>query len=110
MVRLVMPQAFFEMSEYGRKLGLWRRVRCESGSSKICGVQCYTTGYLLVGRVDVENAIFGISNPDDFRDCTIEGRLGSVSGLSVEEVPSGGRLCSRPVVLCLGEQSFVLIS
>jgi hypothetical protein len=83
-------------------------IRCKSRSAKIGCAQCDTTWNGLIRRVDVEDAVFGISDPDDLGHCAVKWRFGGVAGFGVDEVPGRGCLGSRPVVLCFREQCFVL--
>jgi hypothetical protein len=91
---------------------MWGRgygsIRFEGGGAKISSVERHTTGDIIVRRVDVQNAVIAVSNPDDFRYRAAEGRLGGVSGRGVEEVPGRSRLCCCPVVFGFREQRAIL--
>lgn len=85
-----------------------QNIRCKLLCTKIGGVQCHATGDLLVGGVDVQNAVFTVTDPHNLGHRAVKRCLGCVASLGVQEVPGSGCFGRSPIVLGLGKQCFVL--
>jgi hypothetical protein len=75
----------------------------ERVTAEIRSVQSDTSWDLLVGCVEVEDAVLCIADPYNFRGVAPKRRFGDVSRLGINKVPRSAGLFRRPVEFRLGE-------